>query len=389
VSDASRVFIYTPIGINTGGPEALYQLADGLKNLGIQTFLVPTMETVHNSTCEVFSQYEAHIYTGNTFKPNDILIVPESVERLPNRLVNSFRNNLVIYWLSVDYAVYKGLRDFEANNYCYHTSWSSSRSAPNQLRAVQSSVREISSHLRLSLKVVALLRRFAELYGRVSSKQLSDYRDYIHIAQSKYAQDLVSKEFGVECFLLNEYVTKRVVGNKRNPLSLTNQRKLVAYNPRKGLDLLQKLMMQLGEDIEFVPISGLNKSQVQETLMHADLYIDFGHFPGRDRIPRESLLCGTPILIAMRGAARNEEDFKIMSFYKIDLHQMSVSEACERIQKVLGVPKHVTFRQQIDFYKNLIEEEVKYHSQLLSLVKFLNVNLGTSLSSTGKLEFES
>ena len=108
MSDASRVFIYTPIGINTGGPEALYQLADGLKNLGIQTFLVPTMETVHNSTCEVFSQYEAHIYTGNTFKPNDILIVPESVERLPNRLVNSFRNNLVIYWLSVDYAVYKG-----------------------------------------------------------------------------------------------------------------------------------------------------------------------------------------------------------------------------------------------------------------------------------------
>ena len=37
----SRVFVYYPRGVETGGPEALHQLVDSLRRLKVEAFLVP------------------------------------------------------------------------------------------------------------------------------------------------------------------------------------------------------------------------------------------------------------------------------------------------------------------------------------------------------------
>ena len=60
----------------------------------------------------------------------------------------------------------------------------------------------------------------------------------------------------------------------------------------------------LPADVDFVPIRDMNKAQVRDALFGARLYIDFGHHPGKDRVPREAAVAGAVVLLREAGAAK-------------------------------------------------------------------------------------
>jgi len=72
----------------------------------------------------------------------------------------------------------------------------------------------------------------------------------------------------------------------------------------------------LNPNIEFIPIIGMEENKLSEKLYNAKLYIDFGHHPGRDRIPRESAILGNCVITHLEGSARFYNDIPINKQYK-------------------------------------------------------------------------
>lgn len=94
---------------------------------------------------------------------------------------------------------------------------------------------------------------------------------------------------------------------------------------------MKKLLKQ--GRFEFVAIQGMNPSQISELLRSVKLYIDFGEFPGPERIPKEAVYNGAEIIVGRRNAACNNFDINIPEKYKIRKYTNLeiVSDAIEKI----------------------------------------------------------
>ena len=52
----------------------------------------------------------------------------------------------------------------------------------------------------------------------------------------------------------------------------------------------------------------MTSKEVQELLSKCKVYIDFGHFPGKDRVPREAAMCNCCIITGKYGASNFTEE---------------------------------------------------------------------------------
>jgi hypothetical protein len=68
----------------------------------------------------------------------------------------------------------------------------------------------------------------------------------------------------------------------------------------------------------FVPVQNMTKKEVAGLLARAKVYIDFGHHPGKDRIPREAVMAGCCVVTGRRGSARFDADVPLSSEFKLD-----------------------------------------------------------------------
>ena len=92
---------------------------------------------------------------------------------------------------------------------------------------------------------------------------------------------------------------------------------MIIYNPEKGRRHTERLRAA-NPDLDFIPVRNMTPQQVKELLAGAKLYIDFGHHPGKDRLPREAAMAGCCIITGRRGAAGNHVDIPIPEDYKLD-----------------------------------------------------------------------
>ena len=77
---------------------------------------------------------------------------------------------------------------------------------------------------------------------------------------------------------------------------------------------------------KFIPIINMNNLEIIELMKISKIYIDFGRFPGRDRIPREAVLSDNIIIIGKRGSGSNDLDFPIQKKYKINIKSSNFAE---------------------------------------------------------------
>jgi hypothetical protein len=111
--------------------------------------------------------------------------------------------------------------------------------------------------------------------------------------------------------LVSDYILPSEVGSVvRNP-------KRVVYNPAKGEGLVRRVIGQAPE-LEFVALKGYGREALFRVVAEAGCYLDLGHQPGRDRLPREASLVKTPIVVARRGAARYPDDCPLADDYLVD-----------------------------------------------------------------------
>ena len=130
--------------------------------------------------------------------------------------------------------------------------------------------------------------------------------EIIHIAQSEYAYDLLRKLRVSRLIKCTDTLNADFYEDYGEP----DRGDEVLYNPAKATQFMSLIVRECENiGIRFRPIRGMARSEVIDAMRHSKLYVDFGEFPGRERMPREAVLCGCVTITSKIGAAYYAEDF--------------------------------------------------------------------------------
>ena len=130
---------------------------------------------------------------------------------------------------------------------------------------------------------------------------------------------------------LKDFLNDEIVNHGPLPL----KEKIVLYNPKKGLKFTERLMRH-SSHLRWVPLQDMKRDELVDTLRKSMLYVDFGHHPGQDRLPREAAISGCCVVTGLEGSAKFFEDVPIESFYKIDQRpKKNIEIILQRIEMIL------------------------------------------------------
>jgi hypothetical protein len=157
------------------------------------------------------------------------------------------------------------------------------------------------------------VRAFLQGNGAIQYHALSDYTDPDFLHQSQIAS------------------ANRPIGERTNR---------ICFFPNKGADLAARFLEQPSarHPVEFVPIRGMTKPEVRETLFGARIYLDFGGHPGKDRVPREAAIAGAVVLLHAAGAARHFPDHPLPPEYLFTDDEVASGGLWARVDAILDDP---------------------------------------------------
>lgn len=253
-----KVFLVTPANTVTGGPEALHQLADAIRQRGGEAYVsyyrvgTPAHPLgVPAETPQPYRRYDAP-QAAPEDESGNLVVFPE-VQPLAARRFS--RAATAIWWLSVD--------------------------------------------------------NFLLLNER---PQWDELRRHVNFAQSHYAAEFLARN-GIRSVPLTDYLNDDFL----SPLRRTQYRNAIAYNIKSAPDVerLKQAAPKLTE-LTWIQLADLPHERVREILSGVGIYVDFGHHPGRDRMPREAALSGACVLTNRRGSAGSAEDVPLPRLYKLD-----------------------------------------------------------------------
>lgn len=137
---------------------------------------------------------------------------------------------------------------------------------------------------------------------------------HVNFAQSRYAADFLARQ-GVESVFLTDYLNNDFL----TPPRRTRRRNAIAYNV-KSAEEIERLKQSLPElaRLTWIELSDMPREKIRTLLSEVKIFIDFGHHPGRDRMPREAALSGACVLTNRRGSADFDEDVPLPARYKLD-----------------------------------------------------------------------
>ena len=318
----SIVYILAPANSVSGGQEALHQLAFYLGKKGCTTRIAYYYQgrRPQNPVSDRYRQYGTAwcCYEDVVDEPQHLLICPEIA---PWLLARFRKIRKAIWWLSVGF--------FAATE-----------------RNI--SFRTIAS-LTLSGRLRDAQRRLAR---RVALAAVMRDR-LVHFAGSHYAQDYVRRRFGLTAHLLIEPLGLDFINSvaKDGAVSLDSRMRdnVVLYNPAKGNRLMQQLMLRHPEHV-YVPLRGYSSDQLITLMRKSRLYVDFGKFPGPERLPKEAVACGCCVLTARDGAAAFYQDVRVPEEFKIRGTDVGVIN--EKLTELLEhydahIAKYEDYRQMV------------------------------------------
>lgn len=279
----SKIYIFTPAYSVSGGPEALHQLGYYMRKCGLNAYNVYYGFVEGNPTPQRYEQYNPSVLLEKDIidDKNNIIIMPESATYL---LINYRKTQKCIWWLSVIF--YDGMKAYDT-------------------RLLMSSIIAIFT-LKLR-KVKSIIwefkRRFAE---KGSTMFVGSQYAYDYLTQVRKLSDIK---------MLVEPISKNFLDVGHYD-SIEGREDIIVYNPAKPSKIMDKLLED--NKFKFVPIKNMTPLEIAELLKKAKLYVDFGHFGGPERIPKEAVYNGCAILVANHNAAVNDFDIAIPARYKID-----------------------------------------------------------------------
>lgn len=164
----------------------------------------------------------------------------------------------------------------------------------------------------------------------------------VHVAQSAYAQEQVRARWGQPVRLLSDYtVLSAAQGSNHDGRLDSGEEPTVAFNPAKGGAVIEKVRRLVARPVRWLPIVDMTPEEVGAALARSSVYLDLGHLPGKDRLPREAALSGAVTLLAAIGAGANEHDFPVPAAHRIPAGPQLARDAASVLDRVLAdIPGH-------------------------------------------------
>lgn len=294
----AKIYIFSPPDAVSGGPEALHQLHYYMRECGIKSKIVYYFS--RKTVCaDRYQIYDPEIISFEDIEDSEknIIIVPETAT-LYLRCFKKLQK--CIWWLSVD-------------NYF--------------------ASKKESSIFKDAVKFfINIFRKKEKKYRYSSPIKLNKIKN--HFCGSQYAYDfLLSLKKSIDPVMLVEPISKDFyMADKIRELRSTDRDDVILYNPAKPSEIMKKLLLR--KDLKFKELRGFTPSELIDVYRHAKLYIDFGMFPGPERIPKESVYNGTCLLVGRKNASENDFDIPISDSYKIE-EGKSEDFIAERIKHIL------------------------------------------------------
>lgn len=266
-----RVQVVSPAHCVTGGPESLHNLVGLANRLGYMAEIVYHPFGQGHEVPQPYRKY--HTPVGRLRDEPDVLIIfPETLCMEALRIRHAVA---AIWWLSVN-----------------HFALTKYDSFHDKIRYFRSA-----------------LKRKRPLWGARGMKRL------LHISKSAYDRDYLAQR-GLQSHPLSGPISEFYL-RPCTPADFETKQNLILYNPRKDLRIAPQLRRRLPH-CRFIPLAGLDESGLRQAYLSAKLYIDFGHHPGKERMPREAVVSGCCIVTGRRGSAANALDIPIPERFKID-----------------------------------------------------------------------
>lgn len=301
-----KYYIFTPANVCTGGPEALHQLAYYMHMLKMDAYTV--------------------YYTYSDFP------IVKPIERYEQYGVNVVR--------------YENVED-DDNNFVI-----APENAPwclNGFKKAQKCIWWLSLHANEVKKGTLMERVSVFIHKLYDSNSIKKYRhinynpnNCWHVCGSKHTYLYVSqlyKNSKVEYLVEPISLDFLRIGNSVLP---QKREDAVLYNPAKPSKIMKGLL-ERGR-FNYIPLKGYTPEGLAEIYKRAKLYVDFGHFGGPERMPKEAVYFGCNILVANHNAAANDFDVAIPQKYKVD-----DNETAEQIEFRIADMIEYYEKQQMDF----------------------------------------
>lgn len=331
-------YVLCPYGLITGGPDALHQMVFYLNKINKEAKLV-YFNTKHYDLA-IPKQYQC--YVKNYILEKDIvdscentIIVPEFVSNKSFRFVKS---KVYIWWLSVFY-------NKNQTSILYKTFF-----------ALTYPIRYLKYKNNHNIDVVRFLNNslFKKRY-----KFSNEKKNLSHLCASNYAYEYVKKRSKNQCKLCIEPISKIFLERQGGDI----KKDIVLYNPKKSGKFVEKIMKK-DKNINFVPLINLSQEELIKKYQTAKLYIDFGPFPGAERMPKEAVINGCLILTGTNGASGFYGDVPIDSKYKIKSNRKNIKKILLTISYMLKnyeiiIDDFLTYKNMVNNLENEFIESIK------------------------------
>ena len=198
-----------------------------------------------------------------------------------------------------------------------------------------------------------------KLFNNIQLRRISSKKNNsLHVYQSTYAQQHLLKEGIQEMLPLSDYINTEFISTD----DCKAKENIVLYNPAKGLKFTEKVIACL-PNVIFIPLKGLNRTELNSLFKKAKLYIDFGGHPGKDRLPREAAINQCCVITGIEGAARFFQDIPIGSMYKFESKINQIPIITNLILDILdNYSNHI---DNFSFYRSIIlREQAKFYKEI-------------------------
>lgn len=313
------IYILCPERKMTGGTEALHQIHYYMKKLDIVSYMVYHDVDYNYTDATVPERYLKYVSNDEVVRGKDIvddvnnlLIVSESATAM---LWKFSKIKKMVWWLSVQFYD-GGILHFKNS---------------------------IKHWIKLNIINFPHLTFFSNYHAPYPVEKVK------HYCASQYAYDYVTKTLKQKASMLIEPISKEFL-DAGMYTETYNRADIIAYNPAKPSKTMSALLKN--NKFMYKPIVDMSADEIISMFREIKLYIDFGEFPGPERIPKEAAFNGTNVLVGKRNAAVNSFDVNIPEKYKIEnLSNITWIESI--IGKMLLEYKHDfsdfdTYRKQIN-----------------------------------------
>lgn len=349
----NKVFVLAPNKFASGGPELSHQLVDYLRNKGVDASIVYVTnpdegckEVPGSSIPKPYQKYNIAVDPAVEDISENVVIIPEAfllaVPHYPHAQV-------CVWWMSVDVAI-RWDNNFEDS---YQLEQDKKKRRQLLRYAINDKLKDtflwrikclLSGHA-----YIKPVKNFANRYS-LSRLKIEDYRLY-HFYQAVYIQQFLYQHKFDRLVRLTDYINPEIINNVDTSRKKEN---IILYNPEKGIEYTRKLMT-LMPGYKFVALKGFTREQLNELFDRAKLYIDFGPFPGKDRLPREAAIHNCCVITGRFGASGYFEDVPIFGKYKFDMRNPDYTLIKNKIDDIFA--NYDACNKDFDYLRETIRHE--------------------------------